>query len=368
MHAHPGGQNPDWHSDNVTNHAAFWDHRDFQDRTVWLWTKIAERYKSNAWVAGYNPINEPCDGQHVRLPEFYQRISKAIREVDGDHILWLDGNTFAMEWRGFDAVIPNAVYSLHDYSSMGFPKGEPFRNTREQRQKLERQFLRKAEFMHQHKVPIWNGEFGPVYSDPKLDGKDEAGATNQQRYNLLAEQLRIYDKYSIHWSIWLYKDIGLQGMVHASGSSLYMKTIASFLAKKRQLQIDAWGRRPSTEVEAVINPLVQWIERNAPESKDRYPTPWATERQVSRLVLQIWLAGSLSDEFARLFEGKSLDELNSIAKSFSFAECVQRDGLNMTLEEHARLRLGKEDLARDQVEVMMPKLDGLEREELEAEQ
>jgi hypothetical protein len=116
MHATPGGQNPDWHSDNATKHAAFWDHKDHQDRTIWLWEEIAKRYKSNAWVAGYNPLNEPCDSEHVRLPAFYDRIERAIRKVDSDHILWLDGNTFAMEWRGFDKVLPNCVYALHDYS------------------------------------------------------------------------------------------------------------------------------------------------------------------------------------------------------------------------------------------------------------
>jgi hypothetical protein len=211
-------------------------------------------------------------------------------------------------------------------------------------------------------VPIWNGEFGPVYSDAELDGADEAAATNQQRYDLLAEQLRIYDKYRIHWSIWLYKDIGLQGMVHTSPSSPYMKTIAAFLAKKRRLQVDAWGRRPSKEVEELMKPLVEWIDRNAPESKGRYPTPWATERQISRLVLQIWLAGSLSDEFARLFEGKSREELDGLAKSFSFTECIQREGLNAALEEHARLTQGTP--AQDsKSQVRM----NVENEELEAE-
>lgn len=91
MHTLPGGQNPDWHSDNPTAWASFWDYKDHQDRTVWLWEKIAARYKGNPWIAGYNPINEPCDPQHLRLPAFYQRIEKAIRAVDADHILWLDG-------------------------------------------------------------------------------------------------------------------------------------------------------------------------------------------------------------------------------------------------------------------------------------
>lgn len=112
----PGGQNPDWHSDNVTNYAAFWDHKDHQDRCIWLWEEIAKRYKGNAWVAGYNPINEPCDPLHYRLPAFYDRIEAAIRKIDSDHILWLDGNTFAMEWKYFDKILPNCVYALHDYT------------------------------------------------------------------------------------------------------------------------------------------------------------------------------------------------------------------------------------------------------------
>lgn len=116
MHAVPGGQNPDWHSDNPTGYAAFWDYKDHQDRTIWLWEQIATRYRDNPWVAGYNPLNEPCDPEHVRLPAFYARIEKAIRKIDPDHILWLDGNTFAMEWKGFDEVLPNSVYAMHDYS------------------------------------------------------------------------------------------------------------------------------------------------------------------------------------------------------------------------------------------------------------
>lgn len=116
MHTAPGGHNADWHADNPTNHAAFWDYKDHQDRTIWLWEQIAARYKDNTWVAGYNPLNEPCDPEHHRLPAFYDRIEPAIRRIDPNHILWLDGNTFAMEWRGFDKVLPNCVYALHDYS------------------------------------------------------------------------------------------------------------------------------------------------------------------------------------------------------------------------------------------------------------
>ncbi|KAK4631753.1 Beta-xylosidase [Fulvia fulva] len=333
LHALPGGQNPDWHSDNVTNYASFWDHKDFQDRVVWLWCEIAKRYKDNAWVAGYNLINEPCDPKHYRLPQFYDRIEKEVRAIDSDHILWLDGNTFAMEWRDFEHVLPNTVYGLHDYSMMGFPKGNKYEGTSEQKQQLESQFLRKAEFMSHHSTPIWNGEFGPVYANPQLDAGHEE--VNAARIDLLDQQLTNYDKYRIHWSIWLYKDVGLQGMIHTDPASKWMKTISPFLVKKRFLQLDAWGRYPSKQVEDVINPLVEFIDKHIPQSKEQYPTPWATERQVIRMINQMWMANCLSDEFAGLFKDMSFDELDECAKSFHFDNCLQRDRLNRVLEAHA---------------------------------
>lgn len=74
------------------------------------------RYKENPWVAGYNPLNEPADSEHSRLVEWYARVEKAIRRIDPDHILFFDGNTFAMDFRRFPAPLPNSVYSCHDYS------------------------------------------------------------------------------------------------------------------------------------------------------------------------------------------------------------------------------------------------------------
>ena len=211
MHAVPGSQNPDWHSDNHTSYAAFWDFKDHQDRTVWLWEQIAVRYAKNAWVAGYNPMNEPCDPEHVRLPAFYDRVAAAIRAVDPKHMLFLDGNTFAMEWKGFENVIPNAVYSIHDYSMMGFLGGGRFQGLPEQKQKLRSQFTRKCEFHTRRGVPVWVGEFGPTY---QADGPD-ADEINSERYNLLREQLTIYEDEAqvSSWSIWTYKDVGCMGMV-----------------------------------------------------------------------------------------------------------------------------------------------------------
>jgi hypothetical protein len=237
-----------------------------------------------------------------------------------------------MEWRSFTSILPNTVYALHDYTMMGFPTGERYKSTPEQKVKLERQFLRKAQFQHEHKLPIWNGEFGPVYAEELLT--TEAEEINSERYALLGAQLEIYDKYQIPWSIWLYKDVGVQGMVYVSPASFYAKTIAPFLEKKRRLQLDAWGKYPSPEVEAVINPLVKWIDSVCPGAKETYPTPWATERHIVRATLQTFLAQAFSDEFAALFAGMGYAELEEAARSFSFENCVQREGLNAILSAH----------------------------------
>ncbi|EKD16860.1 hypothetical protein MBM_05329 [Drepanopeziza brunnea f. sp. 'multigermtubi' MB_m1] len=335
MHTTPGGQNPDWHSDTGSSYAAFWDYKDHQDRTVWLWEEIARHYRENAWVAGYNPLNEPCDPEHWRLPAFYARLEPALRKIDPNHILWLDGNTFAMEWKYFDRVLPNSVYALHDYCSMGFPTGDRFRGSIDQNSKIEQQFLRKCSFMQEQKVPAWNGEFGPVYSDPRIDS--DAEEINQERYNLLGAQLAIYDKHRIPWTIWLYKDIGVQGMVHTDPDGLWNKTIQPFLEKKRMLQLDSWGKYPSKEVADVIEPLAKWMDSVAPEATKTYPTSWPTQRHLVRNTIETFLAKSFSVEFANLFKDFSFEQLDEAAKSFSFERCKQREGLNKNISDHAEI-------------------------------
>lgn len=66
--------------------------------------------------------------------------------------------------------------------------------------------------MKENNLPIWNGEFGPVYARKEYDGEKETAKINESRIALLKDQLEVYDEDRISWSIWLYKDIGYQGM------------------------------------------------------------------------------------------------------------------------------------------------------------
>lgn len=209
LHAVPGGQNQDWHSDSGIGKALFWEHRVFQDQVIDLWVAIAKHFAGNPVVAGYNPLNEPADPQHKRLVAFYERVEKAIRAVDPEHILWIDGNTYAMDFTHFpDKTLPNSVYACHDYAMQGFPVPglEPYDGRQEHKDRLRRQFERKVAYMRQKGVPIWNGEFGPVYANENVE--EHAEQTNNARIAMLQEQLRIYKESQVSWSIWLYKDIG----------------------------------------------------------------------------------------------------------------------------------------------------------------
>jgi aryl-phospho-beta-D-glucosidase BglC (GH1 family) len=337
LHSVPGGQNQDWHSDSGVSRALFWDFKVFQDQAIDLWVKLAEHYVGNPVIAGYNPLNEPADPEHTRLIAWYKRAEKAIRTVDPDHILFFDGNTYAMDFSRFESVLPNSVYACHDYAMLGFPiPGQaPYSGTPEQNAKLRRQFDRKAEFTSKHGVPLWNGEWGPVYSDER---KDPNGvATNQARLGVLREQLNIYAETQTSWSIWTYKDVGYQGMVYASPDSPYMKLIEPFVAKKQALGLDFWGVVDKSGVADLYEPFVEGLREMVPEhlQNSKYPPTWSFDRQVERVVRECLMSEYLGKEFAELFAGKSFEEIDELAASFKFENCVKRDGLNEALRADA---------------------------------
>jgi aryl-phospho-beta-D-glucosidase BglC (GH1 family) len=116
LHAAAGGQNTDWHCDAGTHIANFWMHKDFQDRTIWLWKELAMHYANNKWIAGYNPLNEPTDPTHTAVIMFYDRVYDAIRSVDTEHAIFFDGNTFASDFSHFGDVHKkwhSTAYSIH---------------------------------------------------------------------------------------------------------------------------------------------------------------------------------------------------------------------------------------------------------------
>ncbi|MEV4370239.1 cellulase family glycosylhydrolase [Nonomuraea sp. NPDC049637] len=317
LHALPGSQNQHWHSDNPTHVAAFWQHRHFQDRAVHLWEALADHYRGHPWVAGYNVVNEPGDVSGKVVGPFYDRLVKAVRAADPDHVLFLDGNTYATDFSMFREMYENTVFVMHDYALAGFAHGGPYPGlTRGEwcdRGQLEETFARRSRFQRETGTPLWVGEFGPVYTgDPDRDA---------QRYQVLRDQLDIYDAHEAGWSLWTYKDVGLQGLVHASGA--YLDRFGAFIAKKRRLGADRWGSTME-ECADVLAPLHRLVETEFP---DWAPYPWGARYQTDDLIRHILLAQALLPEYARLFGGLGDDELLALADSFALEQCVRREPL-----------------------------------------
>jgi aryl-phospho-beta-D-glucosidase BglC (GH1 family) len=327
LHALPGFQNQHWHSDNPTHVSLFWKHRHFQDRVVHLWEVFARRYRDNPWVAGYNLINEPADPSGTALMPVYRRLYDAIRAVDPDHVLFIEGNRYSLDFHMFGEPWPNVVYTTHDYALPGFIDGGPYpgvsRGQLVDRDAIERTFLDRTRYMRETRTPIWIGEFGPVYTgDPASD----AG-----RRRLLEDQLEVYRRHEASWAIWTFKDIGLQGVVYAAPDSPWMQRIRPILEKKARLGVDAWGSRDSG-IRHVMDPIADTFAREFPGYN---PFPFGAKRHIDQLVRHILLTEPLVDEFARLFEGVSDADIDELMASFSFDRCVQRAELARTLAKNA---------------------------------
>jgi hypothetical protein len=327
LHALPGYQNQDWHSDNPTHKALFWRHLHFQDRAVNLWEAFARHYRDNPWVAGYNPINEPYDPSETLIMPVYRRLVDAIRTIYPHHLIFLEGNRYSMDFHMFGDPWPGVVYTNHDYADPGFMEGGPYPGVTNGRyydnEVLEEVFLKRSEYMLKHNLHIWVGEFGPVYT-----GQPENDA---MRYRLLRDQLEIYRHHKASWSIWLYKDIGLQALTYAAPDSPWMQRVGPFVQKKARLGVDAWGGTEAG-VRDIMVPLRETLHR---EATDWNPGPFGANWYAKRHVRHLLLSESLLPEFASLFAGLSETELDALMQSFMYPNCVIRQQLADLLSAYA---------------------------------
>jgi endoglucanase len=331
LHAAPGAQNHHWHSDNPGHVPLLWVHRDFQDRVVNLWEHLAEHYRGHPWVAGYNLLNEPADESRAVVGPFYRRLGAAVRAVDPDHILFLDGNTYSTEFDIFGdgsawdhRAWDNVVYACHDYAAAGLGRGGPYpgltQGTWVDKEALERKFLQRSAFSDATGTPVWVGEFGPIYT-----GNADRDA---QRLQLLGDQLEIYRRHNASWSSWTYKDLGAQGLVTVRPGSPYGTRFGAFVAKKNRLGADSWGSTGEGPAE-VTGPFQDMMAREFP---DFAPYPWGRWDWVRTLMLNITVAQPLAQEYAELFRGLGRDDLLALADSFALENCSVRTELADQLE------------------------------------
>jgi hypothetical protein len=128
-------------------------------------------------------------------------------------------------------------------------------------------------------------------------------------------------------------------MVFVSRDTPYMKLFNDFLARKQRLAVDAWGADES-HVQHVYQPLIDHLKQEIPEKyQNLYPWPvFKLKDRVGRLSRNTLVAEFLVPEWADHFQGRDgEEELDEIAKSFAFENCLHRDALNKILAKNASL-------------------------------
>jgi len=222
LHAAPGGQGRDANiSDYDPAKPSLWESELNQRKTVALWRRLAARYANEPWIGGYDLLNEPNwtfegkdkngkeDSSNKPIWDLYLAATQAIREVDTNHMIIIEGNGWGNNYNGFPGPWDkNLVMSFHKYWNP---------NTQEAIAKF-------IALRDQFKMPLWLGE---------------SGENNNEWFG---ECVSLVESNHIGWAWWPHKK------VQSGSCTLTVKRPDEF----KQV-LDYWnktGERPSREVAA----------------------------------------------------------------------------------------------------------------------
>ena len=188
MHGAYGSQNGKDHSGQRVpeGQVTFYENGENRAKTRELWAAIAEHFKGDPAVAGYDLLNEPADTLtgNVQITtkkhwDYFDELYKAIRAKDSDHMV-----IFESCWEPSNLPKPsdygwtNCVYSIHHYSNKG--------NSSEHIPTIEAK--KRGVDSAKHGVPIYMGEFTCYNDETSWD-----------------KTLALFDDYGWSWTSWTYK-------------------------------------------------------------------------------------------------------------------------------------------------------------------
>ena len=269
MHAAPGGQNHDWHGDSLGT-ADLWAKESNRKRVYALWKFLADRYKDEPWVAGYDLLNEAVTNNVKLLNSFYKKVIKSIRSVDQNHILFIEGNKWATDVKCLDRFDDdNHVISIHNYEPIDLTFNfVPFLKypLKSKKRTYNKQLLKKhiqqyVQYSKKHDIPIFVGEFGVHYRE---------NVCGEVKW--LDDVLDIFNKNDIHWTYWTYKAIkhfmfpdGVFSYyenppwVHRSGPVTGWNTYHLHWRKHKKAMIRSWQTKEFKENTLVLRTLKKYV-------------------------------------------------------------------------------------------------------------
>lgn len=272
MHAAPGAQNPDWHSDCVGKPELFTNEAN-KDRYFRLWHFIADRYKDSSAVAGYDLLNEPAMGieQENMLNDLYEKVTKEIRDTDKHHIIFLEGNMWSQRLKSLGKPKDsNTSYSIHAYPLPAFIwnterdlyyPGKIY-NIMWNKNRLDMLTMPFRKLIERNQVPLYIGEFGVNWRD---------GYYGELKW--VRDMLDIFKKYNLSWTYWTYKTVAHS--VYPDGVYRYLKnppwvkregpvrgweTFSSLWPKEKGRMIFSWRTENFTRNDKLLSVLKRYFK------------------------------------------------------------------------------------------------------------
>jgi hypothetical protein len=207
LHAAPGGQGNDIAiSDRDTTKPSLWQSEANKQKTIALWKKLAERYSNEEWIGGYDLINETNWGfqnandkngcsetENAELKKMLMDITTAIRGVDKKHMIFIEANCWANNYKGiFPLWDNNLVVSFHKYWNHN-------------NQGSIQNFL---DIRDKYNVPLWCGESG-------------------ENSNVwFTDAIELLEKNKIGWAWWPLKKLGPNNPFQVNINDGYKKIIS----------------------------------------------------------------------------------------------------------------------------------------------
>ncbi len=265
LHAAPGAQNHDWHSDSLGK-ADLWHRPDYQERVFALWEFLAERYKNEETVAGYDLLNESVLEDTKLLNQLYAKLIKRIRGVDQNHILFIEGNRWGMDLDCLeDFKDDHYALSIHAYQPLDFTfnfvphlvypiKGKGARFDKNTLRKIVSTYAKIAK---KRSRPVFVGEFG-VNARQGLYGEDK----------WVSDTISLFREFDFHWTYWTYKavknNVFPDGVfscrenppwVNRAGPSLGWETYHLYWEKQKDEMIRFWQTQSFKENTEILRVL-----------------------------------------------------------------------------------------------------------------
>ncbi|WP_430816529.1 cellulase family glycosylhydrolase [Carboxylicivirga sp. RSCT41] len=231
LHAAPGGQgrNADI-SDYDAGKPSLWEDVNNRHKMVALWKKLAERYKDESWIGGYDLLNETNwselkDNGNEMLWSLLKECTDAIRSTGDDHIIFLEGNDWANNYDGLPDPLwdDNLVISFHKYWNNVDANSLDW-------------IIAKSE---QHNVPLWLGE---------------SGENSNVWYTHL---IQLCESKDIGWSWWPVKKNGINNVMFVEEPESYKKLIDGW--RSSETSDDVTGQ-------AAIDAVTDWANNHKIEN------------------------------------------------------------------------------------------------------